>query len=922
MGNEVERDMKVFHIEAPKDKATVQDYLNRIASIYPLLGTAPLPPKSFETVEKYGQQAIKLALEYGELKSFAHLAILLTIVHYAKSWEHTESSGFWAYICEQLGYKYSETLYSVLTESVKTACERYSRVFLKEANGDNSYYSTVLAHAIAPSKSFFALLDFLLRFYRNNLDYSVSLDDPAIERMTEVLRERCKGAIIEQDEDIRGNVSGIQAGIRALLAQRPLYMQMFLVRLLQKIDQILSGEELPSQNYVNELITQWYVGKITEPAVKRSAPVHKRTTDIAFSYGKIRIAYVLDTDGEPAIRIPSIRLNGHDNPIVVVYSGDVDVYRQQIAIYGNDYACTSEETIIPLSDVSDVDFRTIRVELIIARQQIYSSSHTLQCKALLFRDGKAITNKTIDVGNCLLFAPKGAKVAFQGDIDRKRRPYFAQLYDVYLQGDSSVFVDDALICFSRPPMGSLRFRLPQSSAEYIIAENAYPIYAREAFSVNVIGQFQGEFSAVTDTGDTLTVTSEGNDVYSVSLPASKGCHIVSLLDRETERLLDETRFYLVDSFNVAFDKTYYLERTEDGILSFMIEDEQFEVPLGETGRRVKQSFRDGEVVIQVPRITLTLDGQPLPKNAIWKSAVTPSSRIHVNCSDSLNVSLVLGEQALAKSYAPGGFEYAFGNAVQATDTEQDKLDVVLFVSGEKHSLFHVVFKPCLISEPLFNLNENTLTWLNPATFIGDSSAKLEIFFRTKRTAIPKIVIGQGERILCTDFPVYSEIYAYEFVAVTETTFGESKVSVCKDRVLFGNRAEVVFRDATLRVSQVIEDGNYIEIKPFFIENIAFIGKENLGYTDLSGEYPHYTAQLYFSTRSGKRYFTDFNPLDIYLVNENARRLHITFDQGEGLLIDKSGEYMPELYKHRDPPPKLAKWFSFPDYFEYTLEENR
>ena len=76
--------------------------------------------------------------------------------------------------------------------------------------------------------------------------------------------------------------------------------------------------------------------------------------------------------------------------------------------------------------------------------------------------------------------------------------------------------------------------------------------------------------------------------------------------------------------------------------------------------------------------------------------------------------------------------------------------------------------------------------------------------------------------------------------------------------------------------------------------------------------------MYFITRNGRRYFTDLNPVDIYLVNEVAGRLHISFDDGAGLFVDKSSEYTPELFKHADPPPKLARFFTIPDYFEYNL----
>lgn len=920
MSIKVENDMRVFHFSTPKEKQTISDYLIRIAAKYPLLGIVNISDKNFKVVEKTALKAIKLALDYRDLRDFAHLAILLTVIQYAKSWERTESSGFWAYISEQLGYKNSEPLYRILTESVKKGCERYNRVFLKEASGGNSYYSTVLAHAIAPSKSFFALCDFLLRFYKNNLDGSVYPDDPAIARMTEVLCDRCKGATIEQDDDIRGNVSSIQVGIRALLTQRPVYMRTFLTKLLQKIDLLLSGDELGENDYINVLLTQWYIGKITEPTAKRNTSIHKRTTDIAFSYGKIHIGYILDEDCEPVLRVPSIRLNTRDNPTIVIYSGNVDVYRRLIGIYGNDYACTSEETLIPLSDLSDVDFLDMRIELTVDGKQIYSSEQNLGAGALLFHDNKVLTSKTVDEGNYLLFAPRNANVTFQGDVERQRRSYFAQLYDVYLQGEASVYVNSTLLCCSRPPIGSLRFKLPQSSSEYVVDGINYPIYAHGTFSIAAVGQFRSnQLFARTNKEDNLSVNTEGNDVYSVEVPIENGCYTVSLNDGEADRILDEVRFCLADTFEVCFDKPYYLENSDGGTLSLQINGEEIEVSLTNSSGKAKVAFGDGEIFVQIPRIKLSLDGQPLPKNAVWRGSISPSSKLRVNCTDTLNVLLSFGGNTLLKDDAPGGFEYAIGNAVQAVEGTSENQSVDLFIAENKYHLFDIAFKPCLISTPLFNLNSGVLTWLNPQCFIGDSATKLKISFRPKHGAPIIIFVEQGERVLSINFPELSEQFEYEVFAITDTTFGESEVCISKNTIIFGNRSEVIFRDETLRVSRVIEEGNFVDIKPFFIEDIDFIGKENLGYTDLCGEYPHYMGKLFFLTRNGKRHFIDLNPVDIYLVNESARRLHITFDQGEGLFIDKSGEYMPELFKHRDPPPKLARFFTFPDYFEYKIQ---
>lgn len=921
MITEVERDMRIFPVTRIKGKLSVPDFLEQIASSRPLLGTAMITESSFRNIENVALRGIKLCLEYRDLKDFGHLAILMTIIQYAKSWERTESSGFWAYICEQLGYKYSEQLYAILANSVKTACDQYCRVFIKDSNGDNSYYSTILAHAIAPSKSFFALCDFLIKFYKNNLDCSVYPEDPAIERMVDVLRDRCKGATIEKDEDIRGNVSGIQAGFRSLLTQRPIYMRIFLARLLQRIDALLSGEELGGKEYTDVLLTQWYAGKLTEPTVKRNASIHKRTTEIAFSYGKIRLSFVLDDNGEPALRIPSIRLANRENPAVTICAATTDVYRQTIGVYGNDYASTSEETIIPLSDLSDIDFEDICVELYVGKKQVFTSDKNFWSGALLFKDGKAVASKTVDEGNYVLFAPKSSVVKFDGGIERQRRSYFAQLYDFYIQGEAAVYVNNILLCCSRPPIGSLRFRLPQSDSYCVVDGVNYPIYSRDELSVAAVGLLRNaNLIAEIQSGIALHINEGGDNVYQIEPPSENGQHTITLSDSGTGRVLDEVHLYIVNQFSVKFDEPYYLEDSEEGVLTLAIDDELFEIPLSGCGAKAKVPINEGEILVRIPRIRLLLDGQSLPQNAVWKGDISPASRLRVNCPDSLNVSMTVGGSSLIKTDALGGFEYAMGNAIQAYDGSEVTLAAELYIAGNRHHMFDIIFKPYLTAEPVFNLNGTTLTWLNSHSFIGDRETKLGFTFLPKNGAAIQTTIAQKERVLFTDFPERSERYTYKISAVSDTAFGENETPLTEGSVIFGNKYEVIFLGETLRITRVIEEGTYTEIKPVFIENISFIGKENLGYTDLSGEYAHYTGKLYFKTRTGIRYFSDLNPVDIYLVNDVSKRIHISFDGGAGLFVDKSSEYATELYKHTDPPPKLARYFSIPDYFEYKFSK--
>lgn len=918
---EIEQDMRIFFRANKPGKLSIKDYVELIVAQYPLLGMPVIEEENRKAVETIALKAIKISLEYSKVNDWASLAVFLSIVQYAKGWERDGNSGFWAYICEQFGYRYSQLIYEILTTSVKTACRKYNRFFMVEPNGDNSYYATVLAHSLSPTKSFYALCDFLMKFYKNNLDCSVYDEDPAIGRMVSVLRERCQGATIEHDEDIRGNVGGIQVGLRALIITRPGYMKRFLAKILQKIGVLLSGGELPGKSHVDILLTQWFIGQLTVPAIRRSSPTHKRTTEIAFSYGKIRVEYILREDGEPALRIPSIRLASRENPVLTIRSRGQLVNQYTIGIYGNDYTATSEEVSIPLSDMADADFIGLEAEIVIGGKQIYTSGISLNAKALLFKDKKLQTGRNLDGGNYTLFSPQSVNIEFQGNVERHRRPYFGQLFDIYIQGEISVFADGKLLFSSRPKEGSLRFILPQTQVEYLIRDTSYPLFSRDEVSITAIGEFDGKnILATTQTGEKLNIQSMESNLYQFSLPNENGVYGVTLTDEKTGRVYDEVRFYIVSSYSVAFDNDYYLDFAEDGNVTLDIDGQHFELSLMGFASKVIVPCSQGDIQIQIPRIRLLLDGNPLPTDAIWKDDISPSSILRVHCPETVATSIHFANAPMTRRITMGGFDYFIGNAVQAYDGASKKVSVNLLIAGDNIHMFDVVFRMLLTESPTFNLTENTLSWLNNFSFMGEKFTKFKIEFKPKHGDPIVIMSGQGVRVLSEDFPSKSERYHYQFFTQTETAFGIVETKIAEGTVIFGDRASAIFRGEIISITKVIEAGNYTEIKPVYAEDITYIGTENLGYTDLNGDYAHYTAKLFFLTKNGKRYFTELNPVDIYLVNEKSGILHISFREGDGLFIDKRGEFGIELYKNIDPPLKLEKYFNIPDFFVYQYSK--
>lgn len=931
---EIEKDMQVILKPAECGKVSVQDYVEAIAAHHPLLGMVIMEDNYRKAVEKTASQVIKYSLNNRKVSNWAYLTVILTIIQYAKNWNKTENSGFWEYIAEQFGYKSSSQIYDAFTMAVKISCQSYNRLFVVDLNGNNNFYSTVLAHALSPSKSFYALFEFLMKFYSNNLDCFVYSGDSAIGSMISVLRGRFQGATTEQDEDIRGNIYGIQIGLKALITQRPGYMKSFLTRVLQRMGTLLKGSELLEKDYLDVLLNKWFISKIAETSaiispttIKPITPkikgiqAHRRTTGIVFSYSRIRVEYVLDNKNEPALRIASFRLTGRDNPITFIRTEGKIVHQQTIDIYGNDYGFTSEEVIIPLTDICMADFTRLELVITIGGKQIFTSGSNLHIRALLFKNGKLQTGKTVDEGNYTLFAPKSVSIEFQGNVKRQRRSYFGQLLDVFIEDKASILTNGKLLCCSRPREGLLRFVLPQTKLEYVLHGRTYPIYSRAGFALTATGASGNEHvSAILQNGDQLNIQSTDANSFKFSLPAEDGGYSITLLNTDTGRILDEIRIYITDNYALRFDRSYYLDTHEDGRLTLDINKRHFELRPVDFADKAVIPFGNGEIHIQIPRIRLLLDGNPLPTGALWKGEFSPCSTLQVLCPESLPVSLYFGESQISRLNNLNFINFAIGHAVQAYNSNADKVSVWLDVEGDKLPIFDVVFKMSLREQPSFSLSGNTLLWLNGQSFMGDKTTTLKFVF-TPETGNPITLFAkQHECVLSNDFPSKPEKYSYRIMAQYETALGTTETLLAGSNVIFGDRAAVIFRSKILRITKVTMDGNYIKIKPIYADEITYIGTKNLNYTDLSGDYAHFTAKLFFMTCYGRRYFTDLNPVDIYLVSETSSRLHISFDDGEGLFINGSGNYGAELYIHTDPPRERARYFFMPDYYEYEYCE--
>ena len=182
--------------------------------------------------------------------------------------------------------------------------------------------------------------------------------------------------------------------------------------------------------------------------------------------------------------------------------------------------------------------------------------------------------------------------------------------------------------------------------------------------------------ATTRRGEELAAQSGDSNLRCFAPPIENGSHIVSLADKETGRVYDEIAFFIVDRYSVSFDRDYYLESSEDGCVTVEIEGRHFEKSLTGLSSKVTIPWGNGEIQVQIPRVRLLLDGEPLPNKAIWKGEVSPGSILSLLSPETVSASLDFGGASMARRTVTNGLGYAIGNALQAYDGPADRVPVI------------------------------------------------------------------------------------------------------------------------------------------------------------------------------------------------------------------------------------------------------
>ena len=909
----LEKDMEIRH-----SAGTFED---KVFAMYPLIGSCILKPKTVDKLNEYARKYIDRVLREPRTKLSLHaeMQITLALINNARNWKNEENGDFWNYISLQFGYRdTSGSVVRLLKSSLENAMKCNNRLFWEDANG-RAFKSTVVIHALSTRKSWMALFDFLFEFYKSNLNWRVIPNDPLIAVMLHALQQKLSG---DNEEDFKLTISSkvysFQEGIRKLILYRPVYTRNLFERLIEKIDSLVNSETKQIKTYEELLCEEWFKEKIIAIANTKKAERHTHVTqrDVAIDYSRIRAKFILKNETDVQIILPDIRLMNKDinKATLSVSCNGRNVIQQNLSWYGNEFGKTLNGIAVSISSNSyEETFLNICVRIKCDDEIIYDSEERLYRNVLVFYDGSEISANQIKRGRFTLVVPTAAEVRVENtdivEIDSIKntgmKAFFLEMKDGYV-----LSVNDRLIAFDSENGTDVKVITPRESASLptvtLQDTEAFLAYRKSTCSIILENQDCAQRFVLLKDGKRIEFDSleqSGNGLaFTLLLDGERDTMHLQVVNLSNEQLMFDRTFLLISKASCCFNREFYYTASDyDGAeYSVDIDDVHEVVPFGKDETEIRIPFRDGELHIDIPKITvIETSGAWLqePQPGWFVGIIPQDSFLKVTAPPKVNIQFLIGCKDIL--YDGQGL-VTIGNVLQSF-RETDSFinaDVVMRVTGQSqnacYSLAKVYFKERFLKNPSIWTEERKLFWDQGGAFIGRSGREFTLSLSNDDDKSFEFKLGEETEYvtLPEDMPIGN--YRFEISIQSGGLFKRIKEVVATGDCVIGDKNLLRFMNRRIIIESITdefkEDDGHIPIRICYIDQIQYCGMEDTS----EGYCPVYSGVLYTTGYHGERFEFSFdvhtnkkgvtkmlvNPVRIVYISDTS--LCITDPEGDGL----------------------------------------
>ncbi|MDI9505044.1 MAG: hypothetical protein QM271_02940 [Bacillota bacterium] len=951
---------KIYH--APGYEA-LEPVLQQAFYAQPLLGNITPTPEQRTLLFKSAMDILNQVLRHKKPLNVVQRDILvLETVMLLQRWnqqsdEHKDTT-FWEYICTQYGLRYdmsrfsTSKTYNEFREAIERSLRRHNRLMAKRGK---RYYTTMLTQALAPKEKFFDLLEQIFSFYAKNLKYQYIADDPAFTAFSLAMKRRFDSKVALSDESVYIKSLQSSSAIELLFTRCPYAMADFVEKAVSFIDDLVSGRETNRENYLEELLWDWYAQRSQEikERDKSERQIHsleKTVTDIR----NIRPVFQL-RDNILYLFLPSIRLGEQQEklPELQIYCDDLLLHSQLLSWFGDYFSITTQKTEVPLETMlKNANNYHIRIVINYGGEVLYDSQKLLYRSAIVFNDRGFEVSGRPEINQVIyLLAPIHAVIdekiedAYQCELLNST----GQLYRVLLSPNTELIVNGRNLYPSIVNAGNIHIEKPADpfkSTAYIYQQVKYTIYTKApVLYIQAEGNLGKKYrvSFNEEIAALVSFPYHPERGWQVDLIADKSPKEVMIIDNETQQIIYSISYVVWPDFNLTFHEYQSFVSNTNGYVRINDSAGEQVYPYASSTDEPKMFIRyyEGELLISVPQLRCLYNGKDIlfgEQAPIWYKDIPASARMDARLPAGYRTNFYLGTDCFSSD------SMDLGNVcrVHRHSRAVEILQMGVFLGEElieEIDLIPIVFEPYFKEAPLV-VSSRTLSWDAEACFVGGKDTRFVLYMESVDGIEKEYCLGLETQVMEQYFNPPEGVYRYSVKVVSDSFFGEDSYEIYQGRLLIGDPAKLRFASQALEITEAylmdkIEDHSMDTIK-FKARSVVMCSLEYMGNILLNGEtltFPCYKGTLYFRNQgtyipySSKDVIREVkakdvirkvkikyqvNPVLVWIINEELIALRsITKD---GLLVDKEWKTI----SHYEPNRYTKNNFLMPDYYGYQI----
>lgn len=763
------------------DHSDAYELADSILKNYPLIGAYDLTETEAEECETIACRTVK-KLSSGQYITIKEKAVLVFYTVHLVQKHDFESDKLWEHIFSSYGVDaHSYKAENGFRKIIKDIMNGYHRFFAPPWT--QQYYTTLLAHAMAPSKGLNRLFDILLQFFGKNMEFRYTSGEPVFQ----ILAQKLSG---------RRNFD-LFAGLDALFKARPDYMSRFCDEIVGKMDLLLKNESFEEATYLDRRLREWYEQKSQMERHSLNSRRRSLSRDrIVDKKELIEACYHLE-NRSLCIRIPKIRLPEiTERPLAVLWQGEREVYSTKLSVFGDELCYTSREFRFDLAGCKKINWNeplNFRIQITCDKASIYDSAESLFRSYILFDSNG---NEGLPKGqneSVLLCANDASEVDIhdpEDTWDDLSGQY--QLYQLPLASVMAVLVDGKNV-----PLSSLQnerngFRgycvpFPLSGAELGEEDRRCVIFTRSpALHILLDEQEQlKNYHLISDSElcPLYDLAERRGSSFEALLAGGSGVHHIKVKNFQTGAIVYELRYMVLEDFSWQFDRPYYPNKEVTGLVSLCInqrvQELRFTLEADQSAISIKTAALEERLHLKVPKFNLSLKGEnafALPEH-LWHKDISKDAFLVADLPKGFQFSAFFGNAPIPM-LKEGPFEV--GNSLGVQDHSVQSLPLWYRVEKDGQECEHTLltsieFEERFLAPPVYQ-EGRSIYWNKADTYIGDSHVlEMKVYIENDQSADPWVYDTSLDfSMLEKHFPCQVGTYHYQVYRAERTIFKKGK----------------------------------------------------------------------------------------------------------------------------------------------------